>query len=221
MLRAAQVFMVVGIVAGSLAARAGDQQKRDPQLTVFVTDRAGVTTQLVADAERHAGRVFLQAGVDVDWVNCGGSPDASVDSRCGQPIPTGDLVISIVSRAQTLSDGIFGVSFVANDAGTYADVFFDPIRQLGELNREPSLAAILGDVMAHELGHLLLGSNAHTREGIMQPHWQPAQLHSIAKGQMRFTPEQASKMRTKIVFHPKSSQQTSLLEAARLEAASR
>jgi hypothetical protein len=169
---------------------------------------------LVADAERHADRVFLRAGLNVDWVNCGGGPDASLDSRCAGTIPTGDLVVRIVPRARTLAEGIFGVSFVAGDTGTYADVFFDPIQQLRALNQGPSLAAILGDVIAHELGHLLLGSNAHSRDGIMQPHWQAEQLGRIAKGQMQFTPEQASRMRTKLIVRQKQNQPTPSLQAA-------
>ena len=214
MARVAQVVAILWIAAGSLAGWASDQQKPDSQLTVVVTNRAGATAHVVADAERLAGRVFLHAGVSVEWMNCGPGPDASLDSRCDGPIPKGGLVVRIVPHARTLSEGIFGVSFVANDTGTYADVFFDPIQQLRALNKEPSLAAILGDVMAHELGHLLLGSNAHSQEGIMKAHWQPTQLHSVAKGQMQFTPEQASKMRTKIAVHQSDSQQTSVLEAA-------
>jgi hypothetical protein len=93
-------------------------------------------------------------------------------------------------------------------------VFFDPIQQLRALNKGPSLAAILGDVIAHELGHLLLGSNTHSREGIMQPHWQAEQLGRIAKGQMHFTPEQASKMRTKLVVRQKENKPTPSLQAA-------
>jgi hypothetical protein len=212
--RISKALAILWVVGWALMGWAEHEMKSFPHLTVFVTDRAGATAGLVADAERHAERVFLRAGLNVDWVNCGGGPDASLDSRCARTIPIGDLVVRIVSRARTLSDGIFGVSFVADDTGTYADVFFDPIQQLRALNKGPSLAAILGDVIAHELGHLLLGSNAHSREGIMQPHWQAEQLGRIAKGQMHFTPEQASKMRTKLVVRQKENQPTPPLQAA-------
>jgi hypothetical protein len=123
-------------------------------------------------------------------------------------------VVHIVPRARTLPPGVFGVSFLAHDAGAYADVFFDPIERLRQVRKEISLGEILGYVMAHELGHLLLGSNAHSREGIMQAHWESQQLHSVTRGQLLFTPAQAAKMRSKIASLQKMSQESVILAAA-------
>ena len=189
-----RIWVVLGITAWSLLGYAADSPRQNPQLTVFVVERAGASARVLADAERNAARVFHQAGVDVDWINC---DQINQESACGR-FSQADLVVRLVPRALALSDEIFGVAFVENNAGTYADVFFDSIRRLREQDREVSLSPILGDVLAHEVGHLLLGTNAHSREGIMQAHWQAGQLQSVAKGQMRFTGEQASKMRARV-----------------------
>jgi hypothetical protein len=53
-----------------------------------------------------------------------------------------------------------------------------------ELDREwyVGFARLLGHVMAHELGRLLLGSNAHSRQGIVCPRWYGDELHLASKG---------------------------------------
>jgi hypothetical protein len=48
--------------------------------------------------------------------------------------------------------------------------------------------------MAHEMGHLLLGSNAHAINGIMRAHWESGELSRIAMGTLLFLPEQAKRM---------------------------
>jgi len=208
----AKILAAISMVGWSLFGWAADAPKQNPQVTVFVTDRAGATPRLVAAAEQNAARVFQQAGVDVAWVNCG-SPEVPTDVQCGQEVAPGDLVVRIIARARTLPSGVFGVSFLDNRAGVYADVFFNPIQQVREVNKEISLPAILGDVIAHELGHLLLGSNAHSPDGIMQPHWNAEQLHRVALGQMRFTKEQAAKMQNRIASFQKQSPTPPVLAA--------
>jgi Zn-dependent peptidase ImmA (M78 family) len=54
---------------------------------------------------------------------------------------------------------------------------------------------VLRHVMAHELGHLLLGSNAHAEIGIMRPRWFGQQLRAVERGALFFSPEQALLMR--------------------------
>ena len=57
------------------------------------------------------------------------------------------------------------------------------------------LPIILGCVMAHELGHLLLGSNSHSDRGIMLSRWEVNQVRHLMMGALLFTPEQSKLMR--------------------------
>lgn len=212
----ARILAAFWVVGCSLLARGGEPTKDNPQVTVFVNDSANAPEQIVLAAEQNAGRVFHQAGVEVKWVNCGAQDGNRSHTHCRNNIMSPDLVVRIIAHARTLGDDIFGVSFVDHDSGTYADLFFEPIAQLHQRNRDISLAPILGDVLAHELGHLLLGSNAHSRDGIMQPHWTREQLRRAAMGQMRFSNEQAARMRTRI-----ASFQIDHLNSPPLEAANR
>jgi hypothetical protein len=60
------------------------------------------------------------------------------------------------------------------------------------------LALILASVMAHEMGHLLLGSNAHAVSGIMKAHCQLSELRRIGMGSLLFLPEQGKRMRARV-----------------------
>jgi len=53
---------------------------------------------------------------------------------------------------------------------------------------------VLGCVIAHELGHLLLGLNSHSSSGIMQSPWKPEKVRRVMQGTLLFTAEQAKLM---------------------------
>lgn len=59
-------------------------------------------------------------------------------------------------------------------------------------------AKILGYVMAHELGHLLLGRGAHSFTGIMRGGWDRHQILSVEMSSLRFTNEQARLIRSTV-----------------------
>ena len=58
---------------------------------------------------------------------------------------------------------------------------------------------ILGDVIAHELGHLLLGTNSHSPVGIMCANWDQDYLRLALRGRQLFSPEQSALMRAAVV----------------------
>ena len=130
--------------------------------------------------------------------------------RAGAPAPTRSeldcfsfawptrLAVRIAPRSASSAGEVFGVAFLSDEGtGCYSDVFYDRAREL-HANWNVGLADILGNVMAHELGHLLLGSNSHSGAGIMRAHWQGEELHRLSRGSLWFTSEQASHMRGKL-----------------------
>jgi hypothetical protein len=54
----------------------------------------------------------------------------------------------------------------------------EPLEQKAHLGSE----TILGLVMAHEVGHLLLGSHSHSTSGIILASWQRQELTAAGKG---------------------------------------
>jgi hypothetical protein len=60
---------------------------------------------------------------------------------------------------------------------------------------------VLGHAIAHEMGHILLGSNSHFSDGIMQAQWGKAALTHASKGDLLFTIDQSRTMRRNLLAH--------------------
>ena len=120
------------------------------------------------------------------------------DSDCARAEWPTHLAIRLVSRSVRSTGEVFGVAFLsAEGTGCYSDVFYERALEL-HADWNVGLSDILGSVMAHELGHLLLGSNSHSGAGIMRAHWQGEELHRLSRGNLGFSSDQASHMRGKL-----------------------
>ena len=63
---------------------------------------------------------------------------------------------------------------------------------------ENAQGVILGNVIAHEIGHILLGPGSHSETGIMSFPWGRKQLLDASRGLLLFTPEQARNILSKL-----------------------
>ena len=57
------------------------------------------------------------------------------------------------------------------------------------------VAVLLGRVAAHELGHLMMDTSAHTRRGLMRPNWTPDEVRRNHFADWEFTAEDVTSMR--------------------------
>jgi hypothetical protein len=167
------------------------------KITVMVNNNADVEPALLRSAEAAVARVFRAASIEIAWINCQ-EVDAATVPRCRSAPGPSQFMLQIVPTGKTSRDSVFGLSFLGeNGRGKYCDVFFNRIeyahRQFGA-----DTAQLLGAVAAHELGHLLLGSNAHSRSGIMKGVWRSDVLHEISFGNLWFTDGQSLQMRARI-----------------------
>jgi hypothetical protein len=193
--------IVLSITIFSVLGRAGetDNPARDnSQLSVCVYNDAKAPAPELARAERQTENILGRAGLRVNWPDCRAASHNSHNSAV-QSGPR-ELFLRIIPGSNHLmGDSVFGVAFLSgNGSGQYSDIFYE--RSL-ELHRDwgVDVGGILGAIIAHEIGHLLLGSNAHAAIGIMRAHWQGAELRLLSKGQLLFTPEQGARMRTNLV----------------------
>jgi len=93
----------------------------------------------------------------------------------------------------------FGVALQPEDGsfGTFANIFSDRAREL--VNRRGIvLSVMLGHLMPHELGHLLLGTGAPSFFGIMHVPWHNKELDLLSRGLMAFMPFEAERMRISV-----------------------
>jgi hypothetical protein len=187
-------------------------------VSVAVHNDAGAPLGLLAHAEDIATRVFEQAGVNVKWINCPvatqDSPDAEICRKASFPA---FFQQRIVSPHASLAQSAFGVSYMSSQGiGCYSYVFYQRVADQG--GNEQNAAVLLGHVMAHELAHLLLGTNSHSASGIMRAHWYTQELASADRGALLFTPDQARVMTERLRQSEQNTQSTSRLgtEGARI-----
>jgi hypothetical protein len=187
----------LAILAVSGTAFAQDNQE-SPGVAISVFNDSGISSEILNQAEEVSSHVFGEAGIHVDWVNCSPADEApSGKVACWQATPQ-HLHLHIVRRSLNLRDSILGISYLASDGtGFQADIFYEGIEKL---RHETFLAPaiILGHVAAHEIGHLLLGTNSHSPGGIMRAHWKMEELARASKGLLLFTESQSHRMTEKL-----------------------
>jgi hypothetical protein len=173
------------------------RQTQTPCISVLVINPARVPEDTLFVALDKARRIFLGTGVSLIW--CG--PQVSSRQQVGftdsSPDSANTLVLRITSRPVTglASPDALGFAVVAGEGSKYASVFRD--RVLGATRRgRYSEAMLMGHAIAHELGHLLLGTSAHTRYGLMAARWRTNELNRAEVGLLQFSPDEAARLRT-------------------------
>lgn len=194
------------------AATASPSSSSTNPVSVSVYNDAGAPPDVLLQAENIARRIFGQAGVNVRWINCPfvvpDLPDAAI---CRKAIFPTYFQQRIVSPHPGLSESSFGVSYLSSEGiGCYSYVFYQRVADQRRVN-EQNAAVLLGHVMAHEIAHLLLGTNSHSGSGIMRAHWYAQELGSANKGELLFTPEQARAMTERLQEGTQITQNTSRL----------
>ena len=170
------------------------------QVTVSVYNEAAVPEEVLSRAEQAASRIFQRAGIEVNWLNCqlpAASEEASI--TCREVAFPRHLHLRIVRKSAGLNGEAMGISFQGEDGiGCFADLFYEPMERLQESDGT-NVATLLGQVAAHEMGHLLLGSNSHATAGIMQARWTADRLTSPALARMVFLDRESQKMKERLL----------------------
>lgn len=111
----------------------------------------------------------------------------------------GYLVVRIIRDfpARALP-GWLGYAFPDATSGVHATVFYDRIERISQ-SGVISVPALLGNALAHEIGHVLLGTTEHTPDGIMKARWGRAEFQSAAMGFLGFTQSQRAAIRDRLL----------------------
>jgi hypothetical protein len=189
----------------------------ESQVTISVYNDAEVPADTLRQAEMEASYVFRQSGIEVKWLNCplpAEGPDDPV--HCVTTDFPEHLHLRIVRRSLNLNGITLGISYLSADGiGCYADLFYERAEQIHE-NSHLNLATILGHVAAHEIGHLLLGTNSHASSGIMRARWESEELASASKGTLSFSTAESRQMRNKLATWHSRGKDDSQIAKARL-----
>lgn len=193
------LWLVVVLVLASPAAASKEIAAAEMQVTISVHNDAGISAGTLRGAEMEASRVFRQSGIEAKWLNCPLPADGPEDpAQCRTAEFPAYLQLRIARRSRNLSEITFGISYLSADgSGCYANLFYERIEEMHERSRV-NLGSLLGDVAAHEIGHLLLGTSSHAANGIMRARWESEELGSVGTGMLFFSEAESRQMRSKL-----------------------
>ncbi|HLH31171.1 MAG TPA: hypothetical protein VKY31_08205, partial [Terriglobia bacterium] len=179
LLRILIVLFCIG--AGSALA---DSANSDPTLFVSVVNTARVQEKVMSVAKTHVEQIYSAAGIRVVWRK---QNDPNLDRNAA--LLTLVIVEQCVNK-QTCQDPAATGTALGNDhyGAKMAYAFFGRVFQLAfKLGRITGIecpdGVILGDTIAHELGHLLLPAG-HSDSGLMAATMDTAALQAAARGEL-------------------------------------
>jgi hypothetical protein len=172
------------------------------EITVHVDDYSGIEPAAMAQAQGFAGKILGRAGIGVQWRSClnpkqGAMP--TTDCR-SEATDLTHLLVKVLPermcRRLAFTAEQVGLAALGGKGGVATDAYvcFDRVMNLANEWMTP-WPPVLGAMIAHEAGHLLLGVNGHSPVGIMRARWSLGDIKQILEGRMNFDRQQAEKMR--------------------------
>jgi hypothetical protein len=159
-------------------------------LTIRVYDLHGVSHTERTRALALAADTLAKAGVHAVWVDCS-RVNGEAPPPCAAVLQPGEIVLRIQDRTER-GPHILGTAIVQDDGpSVIASIYALSIAARSAKSGVPRWI-IMGRATAHEIGHLLLGSNSHGPKGLMRAAWDVKVPHA---SEWEFTAENAAKIR--------------------------
>lgn len=149
------------VLAQNIAARWPDR------VDVRVYDFTGLPTSVRSAAIAEARAIIDDGGVDARWHDCASKPGAACQ-------PAGGFLMVRIIRAPVDipldTRQPLGYAIVQGESGLLATLYLNRIEAHAK-HAGADVPTLLGRAIAHELGHLLLGTNSHSERGLMRAVW--------------------------------------------------
>ena len=199
---------------------AGDTRTQNPgpsdaatQIYLRVYNYAEVPETILGAAKTEAARICRQSGIKLKWVDCPCSVEEFPDYPACQSLARGPAVLQVKILPKSMAERIgaprldFGLSMMPNDGGLAfnTSIFYHRVEAIAKKGAV-SRPVILGHILAHEIGHLLLGRGSHSTDGIMHVPWDKLQLRRASEGRLLFTSRQGKQIRAQVLKRVRASQ---------------
>ena len=164
-----------------------------PTICVALRNEAAVPAQILGAAQARLAGIYENAGFEIVWDDDDGSR-------------RGCIVLKLEAQAVVApsSAEVMGLALRRGRTRT-AYIFF--LRVVDSARKHHmTLATLLGYVMAHEIGHLLLPANSHSSKGLMRGDWSVAQMQDARIGKLAFTKPETRLMTRRLAEYNSSFQ---------------
>ena len=198
--------LALGVAAAAILMTPTAAASAEPlrtTITVRVYQNSNLTFMLEPRALVEAERILAAAFVDVRWRICNsGNPAAGCDVSPG----TSEFLLRFVPEGGARHDSSprLGEAYVVcGTGGMLATVYFNWVARVADL-AQADLGTLLGRVIAHELGHLIMHPSVHTHRGLMRPSWTPDEVRRNRADDWEFTAEDVAAMQRRSSGSPGS-----------------
>jgi len=190
--RSALAALVMGasLVTAHDVSAASRPAEPELRVTVRIDDTAGVPSVYLKCAKDRAAEVFAMRRVKLDWI------DGDQANRLKVVAPYTILIMAEASAMLKAKMENLGMDVLGQGASSIgrAYIYYDRVIKLNPVPPRDVITT-LGDVIAHELGHLLLPPG-HSAVGIMRPS-----INMTSRRLETFTDVQAAHIRDRLHRH--------------------
>jgi hypothetical protein len=174
-----------------LAGWTGPLFAQTPSIRVQVYDYAHLEPASLHRFLSLTQDILSDTGISVQVNLCQGNSA----TPCKSPVDASrTLMITILAGDATHRSNsrrpALGQSSADRNGGSFASVFLASIRDQAAVAGVPWVI-VLSYATAHEVGHLLLGAQAHTSRGLMKANWARSDYEAMYQNHCHFTHEQA------------------------------
>jgi hypothetical protein len=165
----AVLVVLAGMGVALLPSQAIGGPVTQPPLIIRIYDNVGLASERLATARHAVSAVLKPAGIEITWRDCRKARADASGPPCNGALEGSEVIIRIVNAGSKQGDDRLGYSTidVQHHADCLATVFADRIESMaGRTESDPG--TLLGHVMAHEIGHLLMGTSTHSPIGLMR-----------------------------------------------------
>jgi hypothetical protein len=169
------------------------------QITIRIHNYAQVEWRVLVQAERTTNYILQDAGVEAVWLECFADSIHPKGPACETPMGPTDLTLNLLPRSMSsrfrLRADAFGVALEDAERGLGFDawIFCDLVKDAAA-QKQLTWSVLLGTVIAHELGHLLLSTNSHSAFGLMRANWSGKELSAVEHRAMYFSTSESKRI---------------------------
>ncbi len=193
-------FFAMAILTTPALGAAPVLESTESILTIRLYNYADVNSETLAEAGESARRIYSAACVETRWIECRTQPDQPIFNPSCQEAPGPGMIrmriMPTVSEKLTQVGGsVYGFALPSKSGGFggAATIFWDRVANSAAVSKVTD-ADLLGCVMAHEAGHLILGFDSHSAMGLMSAQWTNSEFQKIAEGAFVFIGREKKKI---------------------------
>jgi hypothetical protein len=198
------LLMIAFGIGGGRVSSSPECSEGQLRVTIRIHDYTRLPAELLSHAGDIVTRLYENIGVRTEWfgvVRFGEPRDHESRAERPQP-PLAQLTINVLTSEMATRAGVapttLGFAAVASTGmGRIAYVIHDRVRSTAA-DAPINESELLGFVMAHEIGHLLLPRGPQPHTGVMKGRWRVDDFRNLDVLTLGFSSRQASQIRQTI-----------------------